>query len=232
MKLLIVENNAELQKLLTHLAQKEGFEVLTAMTGAEALAINAGHRPEIVCLDLLLEDMSGFDVFRKIRQEEKADGAKEAFVLIISSKSNPEDLEKGQELGAEDYIVKPFDVVDITARLRQVARKVLARDEPGGLEAGFDFGGIKVFPGRLEGLRDDESIDLSLRDIDILRLFHTHRGEIITHARLIAHCWGASAMPGEKAVDWQIGQLRKKIEPDPAAPSLIASVDDNGYRFG
>jgi DNA-binding response OmpR family regulator len=231
MKVLIVENNAELQKLLTHLVEKEGFTTLTAMTGSEALAIHARHKPDIVCLDLLLDDMSGFDVFRNIRAQEKTGGGN-AFVLIITSKSNAADLETGRELGAEDYIVKPFDVVDITARMRKVARKCLARDTPDAVEASFDFGGLKVMPGQLMAERDGESIDLSLRDIDILRLFHAHRGEIISHARLMTHCWGASAMPGEKAVEWQIGQLRKKIETDPEAPVLITTAETNGYRFG
>ncbi|MBI1215428.1 MAG: response regulator [Alphaproteobacteria bacterium] len=231
MKILIVENNAELQKLLLHLAEKEGFSVLPAMTGAEALAVYAKHKPEIVCLDILLDDMSGFEVFRKIRQQEKLEGG-EAFVLIITSKSNTADMETGRALGAEDYIVKPFDVADITARLRQVARKCLARDEPEALGASFDFGDLKVFPGQLTAEREGAGIDLSLRDIAILRLFHTHKGEIVSHAKLMAHCWGPTATPGDKAVDWQIKQLRKKIEIDPEAPALIAPVDETGYRFG
>lgn len=232
MKILIVENNAELQKLLVHLAEKEGFAVLAAMTAAEAQAQHAAHWPDIVCLDLLLEDMSGFDVFRQMRHHETLEGKPPSFILIITSKSNPSDLETGRQLGAEDYIVKPFDVADITARLRQVARKVLARATAETTDASFAFGTLKIFPERLAAEREGETLDLNLRDMNILRLFHTHRGEIISHTKLMPFCWGAgAAMQGDKAVDWQITQLRKKIETDPDAPQLIKSVDGAGYRF-
>lgn len=226
MKVLAVENNAELLKLLSHLLEKEGFELFTATGGQEGLDKFHKHRPDIACLDILLDDISGFEVCRKIRAEDTA-----MPILLITSKSRPADIKEGMDAGATEYIIKPFDLMSITALMFKTGRECLARKNPAALGDHFDFGDLRVYPARLAGERGGKSIDLNLREIGILKLFHAQRGKVVANDEISKHCWQSQDTAAAKAVDWQIKQLRKKIETDPANPGLIRN-DGAGYLFG
>lgn len=225
MKVLVVENNPELLKLLSHLLEKEGFSVSTASAGNEALTLQMQRKPSIICLDVMLDDMSGFDVCRAIRKSDS-----DVQILMITSKSRQVDINAGMQAGANDYIVKPFDLADITARLREVARRVIAQQTPSAIDEALHFGTLHVFPGRLCAERDGETIDLSLRDVTLLKAFYASKGKTLSQGALQDYCWSGSSAPGA-AVDWTIQQLRKKVEADPANPQLIRS-DAGGYRYG
>ena len=225
MKVLAVENNPELLKLLTHLLDKEGFETATALGGREALEKFAADRPAIACLDILLEDASGYDICREMR---KADA--DMPILLITSKSRAADVQQGMAAGATEYIVKPFDLAGITALMRKVACSVLARTGAA-LDENFSFGDISVFPGRLHALRGSKQIDLNLREVSILKLFHGNKGKVVANDTIVPYCWKTQEQASQKAVDWQIAQLRKKVEADPANPALILA-EGAGYRFG
>jgi two-component system alkaline phosphatase synthesis response regulator PhoP len=227
MKVLVVENNPELLKLLTHLLEKEGFSVFSATGGEEALALHLSRKPAIICLDVMLDDMSGFDVCRKVRKTDK-----EVQIMVITSKSRQVDINAGMEAGANDYIVKPFDLADITARVRDVARKVIARDTPSAVDETMHLGELAVFPGRLCAERAGEAIDLSLRDVAILKAFYYSKGKALSPNALLEYCWSSSGPADGAAVEWQIKQLRKKVEADPANPSVIRTEQGGGYRFG
>lgn len=227
MKVLVVENNPELLKLLTHLLEKEGFSVTSATGGNDALTAHMQRRPAIICLDIMLDDISGFDVCRKIRKTDKT-----VQIILITSKSRQVDINAGMEAGADDYIVKPFDLADITAHMRDVARRLIARDQPSAVDETLHFGSMSVFPGRLCAERDGETIDLSLRDIAFLRAFYVNKGKTLSSAVLKEHCWTASPEPEGASVDWHIKQLRRKVEIDPVNPALIKSDQGGGYRFG
>ena len=225
MKVLVVENNPELLKLLSHLLEKEGFSVSTAESGNEALNLHIQRKPAIVCLDIMLDDISGFDVCRRIRKDDQ-----DVEIILITSKSRQVDINSGMQAGANDYIIKPFDVADITARLREVARRVIARQSPAAVDETMHFGPLTVYPGRLTGERAGEAVDLSLREIAFLRLFYASKGVTIAPRALMEYCWSTTA-PDGATVEWHIKQLRKKVEADPANPTVIIN-DQGGYRFG
>ena len=226
MKVLAVENNPELLKLFSHLLEKEGFETVRALSGQDGLEKFREHRPDIACLDILLEGLSGIEVCRRIRAEDA-----DIPILLITSKSNDADIKDGMAAGATEYIVKPYDLGNITTLMHKVARGCLARANPAALGDYFDFGDLRVFPARLTGERGDNSIDLNLREIGILKLFHAHKGKVVAHDSLAPLCWQSQETPTDRAIEWQIKQLRKKIEPDPANPGLIRN-DGGGYLFG
>lgn len=223
MKVLAVENNPKLLKLLTHLLEKEGFETVSAEGGEEALKQYEAHKPDIICLDVLMEDISGIDVCKKIRETDKR-----VVVLMITSKSRPVDVEAGMEAGANDYIVKPFDLKDITSRMRDVAKGIISNDTPEKVGESFIFGDLTVFPAQLRAERGGEDLDLNFRDVAILQLLHGQKGQTVGNDALSAYCWAAQASEPEKAVQWYMDQLRKKIEADPDNPVLVRPLE-GGY---
>ena len=226
MKVLAVENNAELLKLLSHLLEKEGFEVHTATGGAEALQKFADVKPDIACLDVLLDDMSGYEICRQIRSADA-----DMPVLLITSKSRATDISEGMAAGATEYIVKPFDLGGITALMHKTAQTCLARRNSAALSEHFDFGDLRIYPARLLAQREGREIHLSLRDTELLKMFSSHAGKVLDIDALAPYCWQSQGKVDAKAVEWQIGQLRKKIENDAAAPALIRNAD-MGYVFG
>jgi two-component system, OmpR family, alkaline phosphatase synthesis response regulator PhoP len=226
LKILVVEDNQKLLKLISHLFEREGYDVICATSGREGLASYAEHKPDVVCLDVMMEDASGFDVCRTIRAEDNR-----TIVIIITSKSRNVDIVEGQKAGANDYIVKPFDLQDIISRMREITRGCIRRDDPALYGQSFDFDGLRVYPGQLRGERGGESLDLSLREIRLLRLFHDHRGSTLDVAALKPYCWMQQFAEEEKTIEWHIGHLRRKIEPEPEQPTLIKAVE-GGYRHG
>lgn len=226
MKVLAVENNAELLKLLSHLLEKEGFEVHTATGGAEALQKFAEVKPDIACLDVLLDDMSGYEICRQIRHTDA-----DMPVLLITSKSRAADINEGMAAGATEYIVKPFDLMGITALMHKTAQSCLARRNSAALSKHFDFGDLRVYPARLLAQRDGREVALSLRDTALLEKFANNAGKPLDVDALAPYCWQSQGNVDAKAVEWQIGQLRKKIEQDAANPTLIRD-SGAGYLFG
>lgn len=226
MKVLAVENNLELLKLLSHLLEKEGFETATATGGEEALARFRDMAPDIVCLDVLLDDISGFEVCRRMRAEDA-----EMPILLITSKSRPADINEGMAAGATEYMVKPFDLASIAALMHRTAQGCIARRVPGAAEDFFEFGDLRVYPALLVARRGGKDIALNLRETGILKLLHGQEGRVIANGGLASYCWRAPGTPDEKAVDLQMRQLRRKIEADPDSPLLIRS-EGAGYVFG
>jgi two-component system, OmpR family, alkaline phosphatase synthesis response regulator PhoP len=223
MKVLTVENNPELLKLVTHLLEKEGFEALTALTGREAMEVFETARPDIVCLDIGLDDISGYEVCRRMRAADA-----EMPIIIVTSKSRSVDISEGMEAGATEYIVKPFDIAAFASLLREMACDCLARRFPGAEERSFDFGPLKVYPAALRAERRGRQLDLTLREVRILHFFLEHKGKTVPPDALEAACGKG---PGASAVRWHIDQLRRKIEETPLSPQLIRS-EGEGYRFG
>lgn len=226
MKVLAVENNLELLKLLSHLLEKEGFDTQTAAGGEEALQKFAAQKPDIACLDILLEDISGYEVCRQMRAADA-----DMPILLITSKSRPADIEEGMKAGATEYIVKPFDLMSITALMNKTACARLALLNPEAVAEFFDFGDVRIYPAQLRGERGNNEIPLNLREIGILKLLHGQKGSVVANDSISALCWKSENMPEDKALEWQMQQLRKKIEADPANPGLIRA-EGGGYLFG
>lgn len=226
MKVLVVDDNPKIRNMLNTLLDKEGFNVSNAGGGKEGLTQYAAQKPDIICLDILMDDMSGIDVCTEIRKTDKA-----VAILIVTSRTGEADMVKAMGAGANDYITKPFDFADITARVKYLAKQITAFRDPGRAVESFAFNDVTVYPGQLRAERDGHSVDLSFREINFLRLFLSKRGTPVTIDELKPLCWAGHPSGEDKAAQWHISQLRAKIEADAETPALIVTQADGFYLF-
>lgn len=226
MKVLIVENNETTLKYLGEILGKEGFETVQLADGKQAISAFSKHKPDFVCLDIVMPEITGYDICREIRKTDATTP-----IVFISSKSEPFDKVLGLELGADDYITKPFDINEVIARIRAVARRCIQNQAQQKIETSFQMTDLQVFPNKLKAQRGDNIIDLSLREIKILQLLHDHKNEIVHRDTLLDYCWGSHIMPESRTVDWHISQLRKRVEADPKNAVIIKTVHGVGYKF-
>ena len=226
MKILVVEDDARTRKGLMEILANEGYDTCAAANGKEALAAFAKEKPDAVCLDIMMPDLSGYDVCREIR---KTNGT--VPILFISAKSEEVDKVLGLELGADDYISKPFGVKEVVARIRAVTRRCLAARPPAVAPATFAMADLKVVPAELRVYRGKKALEVSLRDMRILQLLYDNRGKVLDRNTIFDACWGMNYMPNSRSLDQHISQLRKRIEIDPAEPNIIRTVHNAGYRY-
>jgi DNA-binding response OmpR family regulator len=212
---------------LIEIFENEGYQVIGASNGLDALKLYKTESPHLVCLDIMMPEMSGYDVCKEIRKKDS-----QVPVIFISAKSEEIDLVLGLELGADDYIAKPFGVNAVLARVRAVTRRCLInREQKVTVSTAFHMGDLQVAPSELRVYRDESAIEVSLRDIRILRLLHRHCGEVVSRDTLFDECWGLNYLPNSRSLDQHISQLRKRIETDPKDPQIIRTVHGVGYRY-
>ena len=225
MKVLVAEDDAYIREGLVEILEGEGYETVQAADGDEALRLYHREEPDFVCLDIMMPGRSGFDVCREIRKHDEG-----LPLIFVSAKSEEIDKVLGLELGADDFITKPFGVKEVIARIRAVSRRCLARPTS---RAGDDFtlGDLRVLPAQLRALRGDEVLDLSLRDVKLLRTFADNPGVVLDRDTLFNRCWGLNYLPSSRSLDQHISQLRKRIEVDPRQPRIIRTVHGVGYRY-
>ncbi len=226
MKVLVAEDDGYTREGLLSILESEGYEAIPAVDGEEALRIFNEQAPDIVCLDIMMPGMNGYDVCREIRRKHE-----KVPVIFISAKSEEIDTVLGLELGADDFIIKPFGVKEVIARIRAVTRRYNLSIQDETVGSSFQLKDLTVVPSELRAYRGDKSIDLSLRDVKILELFNSHRGEVLDRNTLFDAGWGISHLPNSRTLDQHISQLRKKIEVDPKAPEIVLTVHNAGYRF-
>ena len=225
MKVLVVDNNKVILDFLSDILNREGFTVITAESGQEAIEQYKQSNPDFICLDIMMPDISGYDVCKEIRKQDE-----ETPIIFITSKTETANKVTGLEVGGDDYIIKPFDTNEVIARIRAVARRSIKSKETQS-NNDFKISDLHVEPDKLSATRNDQAIDLNLRDIKILRLLHDKKNAVVHRDTLIDYCWGAHIMPESRTVDWHVSQLRKKIEIDPKSPKIIKTVHGVGYRY-
>jgi DNA-binding response OmpR family regulator len=227
MKVLVVEDDALTRKGLLEVLLGEGYEVVEAADGAEAMTVFENERPDFVCLDVMMPGLDGYEVCRRIRTEDDA-----VPIVFISAKGEEIDRVVGLELGADDFITKPFGVREVVARIRAVTRRCLAtRTRLRSASVAFQMGDLEIAPDELRARRGDQTLDLSLREVKILELLCRNRGRVVDRDTLFNHCWGVDYLPSSRTLDQAISQLRKKIEIDAKNPSIIRTVHGVGYRY-
>ncbi len=224
MKIMVAEDDRLTRHGLVDIFENEGYETVTAANGKEALACFVESSPDVICLDIMMPDVSGYDVCRDIRRINES-----VPILFISAKSEEIDKVLGLEIGADDYIVKPFGVKEVVARIRALTRRS-ARSRPV-VESGFSIGDLEVLPDELRAHRGKKTIELSLRDVSILKLFANNMGKVLDRDTIFNECWGINYMPSSRTLDQHISQLRKRIERDPKQPVIIVTVHNAGYRY-
>jgi len=225
MKVLIAEDDPNTRAGLSEILEAEGYQVLAAQSGTEALRMFAVESPDFVCLDIMMPGMSGYDVCREIRRTDSG-----VPVIFISAKAEEIDTVVGLELGADDFIVKPFGVKEVVARIRAVTRRRFATTSDAFLLS-FRIGDLDVFPSELRARRGSTAIELSLRDTKILKLLYENKGMVISRDTFFNKCWGLDHLPNSRTLDQHIAQLRKRIEIDAKNPSIVRTVHGVGYRY-
>lgn len=226
MKALVAEDDANIRNGLIEILEEEGYEAIGAADGQAALDLFGSQSPDFVCLDIMMPKISGYDVCREIRRRDS-----ETPIIFISAKTEEVDKVLGLELGGDDYISKPFGVREVIARVRAVTRRCVRQRPDTMATEPFTLGDLVVMPGELRARRGDDVIDLSLRDIKILALFHENIGRVLDRHTIFSQVWGIDHIPNSRTLDQHISQLRKRIEIDPKHPAIIKTAHGVGYRF-
>jgi two-component system alkaline phosphatase synthesis response regulator PhoP len=225
MKVLVAEDDAHMRRGIEEILEGEGYQVVAVADGEAAVAAYRAERPDFVCLDIMMPKLNGYDVCRAIRGDSGT-----VPIMFLSAKSEEVDKVLGLELGADDYVMKPFGVKEFAARVRAICRRALRAAPPHEVSQ-FTLHDLTVVPAELRARRGEVVMELSLREVRLLRCFHEHPGQALDRDRLFAAGWGHKAYPNSRTLDQHISKLRKKVERDPAEPRLIQTIHGLGYRY-
>lgn len=224
-KVLIIEDDDDLQRLIALNVRSAGYEVFRATKGMDGVEIARRERPAIILLDLMLPDISGIEVCRLLRREESL---KQTAIIIVSARGEEIDRVVGFELGADDYVVKPFSVRELLLRLKAVTRRMRAVATAPTREAILNMGSIRLDPVRHQVWIEDEEAALTYLEFQLLQVFMERRGRVQTRERLIDDVWGMDVEVTARTVDTHVKRLRDKLGP---AREYIETIRGVGYRF-
>ncbi len=222
-KVLIIEDEPNMVLGLKDSCEYEGYEVSVARDGKEGLEKALTEKPDIILLDVMLPLMSGIDVCRTLRSR-----GIETPILMLTARSQEVDKVVGLDVGADDYVTKPFSIMELLARIRAHLRR--AGKQIVAIES-FAFGDVELNFKKYAARKGGEALELSAREFEILRYLIQRRGEIVTRDQLLDEVWGYDSMPVTRTVDNHIAKLRQKIERQPSEPQHIITIHRLGYRF-
>ena len=223
-RILVIEDEEDLRKGLRHNLEIDGYDVEVAATGTSGLnkAIHGSY--SLIILDLMLPDLDGFELLRKLREQHDSTP-----VIILSAKGQDHAKVSGLELGADDYVTKPFGLAELMARIRAVLRRT-STENPNGKPV-HEFPGLVVDFKRFTVTRGGREVQLSRYEAEILKMLIARCGEVVTRNDLLRTVWGYVHLPTTRTVDNHIARLRKKIETSPDHPEYVVTVHGIGYRF-
>jgi len=231
-KILVVDDEVSLQETLTYKLEKEGYQVEVAGDGLTALELARTSNPDLVILDVMLPGMDGFEVCRTLRQETNIP------VLMLTARDDEIDRVVGLEVGADDYLPKPFSMRELIARVKALLRRVrLMREEigaaaqEGNLPQIMTFGNLEIDMTRREVRLDGVVVPCKPKEYDLLTFMGQHKGRVLTRELILERVWGWGFVGDSRTVDVHIRWLREKIEPVPDKPERIVTVRGAGYRF-
>lgn len=223
-RILIVEDELGLVMTLTDRLTSEGYTVETATDGERGFTRAITEEFDLVILDLMLPQRSGFDVCRDLRQR----GVRTP-IIMLTARGETADKVVGLKLGADDYVTKPFEMVELLARVEAHLR----RGSGGGISAheGYEFGAIRIDFSRAEAFRGDEVVELSAKEFKLLRYLIEHRGMVLSRDQLLNDVWGYDAAVTTRTIDVHVAWLRQKLESNPRHPQFIQTIHGMGYKF-
>lgn len=221
-RLLVVDDEPQIRRFLRTSLAAHGYDVIEADSAAAALRVVTTAKPDVLILDLGLPDQDGAEVIRRIREWSAMP------IVVLSARGSEEAKVAALDLGADDYVTKPFGMNELLARLRAALRHRLQEQ---GAEPVFTAGGVTVDLARRVVTRDGEPVNLSPREYDLLRQLVIHAGKVLTHQHLLREVWGPAHLQDTPYLRVYVGQLRQKLEADPARPSLITTEPGVGYRL-
>ena len=221
-KILIVDDEPEIVRGLEDNLRFEGYQTASAANGEEALSLALSGAPDLVLLDVMMPRMSGWDVCRALREK-----GIDVPIIMLTARGEEADRVRGLELGADDYVAKPFSLRELLARVRAVLRRPGPRER---FEE-FAFGTVRLHLRARQAFKGGHEVRLTRKEFDLLRYLVEHPGEVITRDRLLDEVWGYERFPTTRTVDTHILRLRQKFEDDPERPAHILTAHGQGYRF-
>lgn len=227
-RILVVDDEKNIVELVQYNLQREGYEVLVAYDGNEALSVTHTQKPDLIVLDVMLPGMDGLEVCRRLSQDEQT---RNIPVIMLSARADELDKVLGLELGADDYVTKPFSPRELVARIKARLRRLQV--DRGGRDSGqrIELGRIVVDQARFEVLVDGEQLDLTPKEFDLLRLMVAEPGKVFSRELLLEKIWGYDFAGDSRTVDVHIRHLRQKLEKYPDMAEHIETVRGVGYRF-
>jgi DNA-binding response OmpR family regulator len=226
MKILIVEDDPHIRLGVVDALESEGYEVTECADGAQALPLIKQTSPDLVILDVMLPRKSGFDICRELRASKNP-----VPVLMLTAKGEEIDKVIGLELGADDYVTKPFGLRELLARVHALLRRTGSRGAAATLPEEIAFGAVKVRTGSLRGSRGGQEFELTPRELAVLALLHRHAGDAVSRDRILNEVWGVDYLGTTRTLDQVIVKLRQKIEREPGEPEHLLTVHGLGYRL-
>jgi two-component system alkaline phosphatase synthesis response regulator PhoP len=224
-RILLIEDEPGLQLTLSDRLRSEGYVVEAVGNGEEGFKRASEDPFDLIVLDVMLPDKNGFDVCRDLRQ-----AGMQKPILMLTARGQVADKVVGLKLGADDYLTKPFENLELLARIEALLRRS-AKSAATHRTDSYEFGDIKVDFRKAEVTRDGEPVSLSAREFHLLRYFIENRGNVLSRDELLNDVWGYDAMPSTRTVDVHVAWLRQKIEPNPRRPQYIHTVHGMGYKF-
>jgi DNA-binding response OmpR family regulator len=221
--ILLVEDDPTLSETLRYNLEREGYSVISAGDGVQALELARRERPDLLILDVMLPRLDGFSVCRILRQES------DVSILMLTARQDEIDRIAGLELGADDYVSKPFSLGELLARVRAILRRT--DRQPAGSREVLEAGGLSVDTGSRRTWRDGAEVVLAQKEFDLLACLMRNRGMALSRDVLLERVWGYDFAGDSRTVDVHIRWLREKVEPDPSRPIYIQTVRGIGYRF-
>jgi DNA-binding response OmpR family regulator len=222
--ILLVDDEDSVQKLLAYPLERDGFRVLQARDGEEALARFADEHVDLVVLDLMLPKLDGLEVCKRLRAES------EVPIIMLTARDDELDKVVGLELGADDYITKPFSIREFRSRVRALLRRA-ASMRSNGQQDTISAHGLTIDTGRRSVEIEGRSIQLTYVEFELLRTLASHPGRVYSRRMLLEALWGGADYREPRTIDVHVRHLREKLEPDPAEPEYILTVRGVGYRF-
>ncbi len=226
-KVLVVDDEKDIVDLIAYNLEKEGFATIKAYDGETALELARTKRPDLVILDLMLPGVRGLDVCRFIRKKPETETLP---IIMLTARSDQTDKILGLEIGADDYITKPFNVRELIARVRAVLRRWDERPAAAGQET-FDFKGLHMNYQTYEVAVDGKRVEIGPTEIKLLRFLTKHPGRVYTRDQLLDYVWGDETFVEPRTVDVHVSRLRAVIEKDKENPQYILTVRGIGYKF-
>ncbi len=224
-RILVVDDEPQILEVLKLYLSREGFRVSAASDGEAALTAFVSQSPDLVLLDLMLPKVEGLEVFRRIRAKDSTP------IIMLTAKGEELDRVLGLEMGADDYIVKPFSPREVIARVKNVLRRAAgARDEALG-DKPLVYGDLRIDPRTRQVQVDERKVELTSKEFDLLYFLAQHPGQVFTRAQLLDRVWGYEFFGDASTVTVHVRRLREKIETNPTEPRYVTTVWGVGYRF-
>ena len=222
-KILIIEDEEDMVEGLRFNLEARDYIVVAATDGETGMKIAAGEQPDLVILDLMLSGMNGYEVCKKLKE-----ASPDIPIVMLTAKSQESDIVTGLDLGADDYITKPFSILEVLARINALLRRSGSGST---IPEVFHTGDLEIHFRKHKAYKHGKAVKLSPREFDILRYLVERKGEVVSRDDLLNQVWGYDSFPYTRTIDAHIATLRKKIETNPEKPEMIITIHGKGYKF-